>query len=254
MAADNGNADAGHGDIQIGQMHDLAALELELHFLAGVAVHLLAADLGDQIVSDLMREDLGCVGFALLQCFHFVHQLDGTACTGTGNCLIGRNDHALDGSDLVQCVNGSAGDDGGAVGVGDDALMVLSVLGVDFGNDQGNIGIQTESGGVVNKDSTGFHDRGSPLFSDIIFSSAQNDVNALESFCTDFLDGHFFTLEGDLLACGTGGCQRHQLADREIAFCQNVHHFLANGAGCAQNGNGIEFHSHYLQIIGHSEF
>ena len=62
--------DAGTADTQLGQVHDLPALVLHFHLFAGVALELLAADLGNQVEGDLVGEHLGLVGLAVAQGLH----------------------------------------------------------------------------------------------------------------------------------------------------------------------------------------
>ena len=127
--------------------------------------------------------------------------------------------------------------------------MELGILGVNLRNHQRNIRIQTECGRIVNEDSAGLHNGGSKLLCNVILSCAQNDVDTLESGIAGFLDHHILAAELEGLTRRALGCQRHQLANREVAFFQQTHHFLANGAGCAQNTNSIQFHNSYLQIF-----
>ena len=71
---------------------------------------------------------------------------------GTENCwacllytsLVGRGDDRLDGALLGEGIDGHKRDDRGAVGIRDDALVPLHVLGVDLGNDEGNIGVEAD--------------------------------------------------------------------------------------------------------------
>ena len=201
-------------------MHDLATLVLHLHFFAGVAQELLAADLGDQVEGDLMGEHLGLIGLALGQRFHLVHQFNGAGSTGAGHSLVSRGGDGADGSDLIECVDGGDGDDSGAVGVGDDTLIPLHILGVHFGNHQGHIGIQAECGRIVHKDAAGLHNGGCELLSDIILGSAQDDVDTLKSLFAGQLDLHILALELQSLAGASGRGQGHQLPYGEIALFQ----------------------------------
>jgi len=195
VAADNGHPDAGAADLQLRQVHDLPTLVLHLHFLAGVALELLAADLGDQVIRDLVGEDLGLVGFPMAQSLNLVHQLHRAAGAGTGNRLIGGGSHGLDGRNGVQGVHRGDGDNGGAVGVGDDAIVPCYVLGVHFGNDEGHLGVKTEGGGIVHEDRAGLDNGGSEALRNVVFGGTQNNVHTLESLVTGLLNGHVLALE-----------------------------------------------------------
>ena len=223
-------------------MHDFASLVLHFHFLAGVALELFTANLGNQVEGNLVREHLGLIAFALQQRLHFAHQLHRAACAGTGNSLIGGGSHGADGADGIEGIDGCDGDNGGAVGVRDDAVMVLHILGVDFGNHQGYIFIQPEGGGVVNKDSTGLYDGGGETLGNVVFRCTQHDVHALKGIIAGFLDGHFLALEGYGLAGRAGRGQRNQLAHGKIPFGQNLHHFLSYRTGGTQDGYSVLFH------------
>ena len=229
-------------------MHDLPAFVLHLHFFAGVAFIGLATDLRNQVESDLVREDLGLVGFTLSQCIHLVLQLHRTFCTCTGNGLISRGGHGADGGDGVQGIDSSQGDDGGAVGVTDNAIVPSYILGVNLGNDQRHLGIHTESRGVIHKHSACGLDSGSKTLSDIVLGSAQDDVHALKSGVASFLNGDFLALEHQSLAGTAAACQRDQLAHGEVALLQNLDHFLTYGAGSTENSNGIGLHKKLLTL------
>ena len=74
VAAHDRNADTGAGNIHFRQVHDLSALKVQLHFLAGVAVQLLAADLGNQIVGNLVGEGLCLRALSQPQVLHLLFQ------------------------------------------------------------------------------------------------------------------------------------------------------------------------------------
>ena len=223
-------------------MHDLAALVLHFHFFTGITLILLASDLRDQVEGNLIGEHLRLVGFAMTQRSDFLHQLHGAACARAGHGLIGGGSHVLDRGNGIQCVDGSDGDNGGAVGVGDDAAVPGHILGIDLGHHQRHLGIQTERGGVIHKYRAGFHNCRGELLGDIVFRRAQHDVHTLKSLIAGLLNGYFFTLEGDGFARAPGTGQWHQLSHGEIPLSQNFDHFLPHGAGGAQNGNGVGFH------------
>ena len=223
-------------------MHDLPTLVLHLHFLAGIALELLAANLGNQVIGNLVGEDLGLIGLAQAQSLHLVLQLNGAAGAGAGHRLVGGSGHGLNGGNLVQGIDGGDGDDGRAVGVGNNALVPLHILRIDFRHNQRHVGIQPEGGGIVHKDRTGLHDGRSELLGNVVFRRAQHDVHALKGGITGLLNGHVFALELHGLAGGTGRGQGHQLPHRKVPLGQDFHHFLSHGAGCAQDGYGILFH------------
>ena len=248
VASHDRHTDAGAGNVQLRQVHDLPALVLHLHFLAGVALELLAADLGDQVVGDLVGEGLDIHVLTLLQGLDLVFQLRHTGNAGAGNGLVGGGDHALDGGDGIEGIDGGDGDDGGAVGIADDALVVLHILGVDLGNDQGHVGVQTESGGVIHKNRAGLDDGGGKLLGDVVLGGTQDDIHALEGGIAGFPDGHILTPELQGLTGGPGRGQGDQLTHGEIPLFQNSHHLLAHRTGGTKDGNSVLFHGDYLHI------
>ena len=74
-------------------MHNFSALILHLHFLARVALKLLAADLRDEVIGNLMGKDLRLDGPARAQSLDLLGKLQRAARTGAGNRLIGRGGH-----------------------------------------------------------------------------------------------------------------------------------------------------------------
>ena len=115
-------------------MQDLSALILELHLLGSVVFIRWAADFGDQIVGDLIREYMGLYRLAFVQGIHLSFQLHRATGTGTGNRLICSSYHAGDWRKTAQCRNRYQSDDGGAVWIGNDAMMMQSIFRVDFRN------------------------------------------------------------------------------------------------------------------------
>ncbi len=157
-------------------MHDLAPLVLHLHLLGGVALKGLAADLRDHIVRDLILKYLRLVALALPQGLHLVHQLNRPACASAGGSLVAACHNALNGAVLIQGVDGHQGDDGGAVGVGDNALVLLGVLRVNFRDHQRHIRVQAEGTGVVHKHRPRLYNGRCKPLCNVIFRRAQHNV------------------------------------------------------------------------------
>ena len=227
-------------------MHDLAAFVLQLHFLVGIVIVHTGADVGHHVAGDLAGEDLGLHGLAGGQSVQLFFQLYNTGLAGTGHGLIGAGYHALNGGQLVQGVDGHGGDDGGAVGVGNDAVMLESVLGVDLGHNQRNVGVHTEGGGVVNEDGACLDDIGGKLPGEAAAYGTQYDIHTLEGIGSGFAHDDLFAAEGDSAACAAGRGQRQQGGNGEVALFQNLQHFTAHGTGGAQNGNVIFLHRKWL--------
>ena len=242
MAAYHRHADAGAADLQLRQVHDLAALVLHLHLLGGIALEGFAADLRDDVIGDLILEHLGRDTLALTQQLHLLHQLLRAACARAGHGLIAGGHNALDGAVVVQGVNGHQADDGGAVGVGDDALVLFGILRVDLRDDQRHVRVKAEGAGVIHEHRAGLDDGGSEALGDVVLRRAQDDVHALKRLVAGQLHGDVPPVPGQHLAHGALRGQQVQLVHREIPLCQHLHHLAAYRAGSAQNRNVIFFH------------
>ena len=242
VAAHDGHAHAGARDVHVRQVQDLAALVLELHLLGGVAVALLAADLRDDVVGDLVREHLRRVGLAGAQGVDLVLQLDRAACARAGHGLIRRHDHVADGRELAQRVDGGQRDDGRAVGIRDDAVVQLHVPGIDLRHDERYVRVQAEGRGVIHEHGAGAHDRGGEALGNVVFRRAEDDVHAGEGGVRRFLDDDVLPLPRHDFAGRAGAREQMQLPDGELALGEDLHHFLSDGAAGAENGNTILLH------------
>ena len=151
----HGHAHAGAVHAQLGQVHDLTALVLQLHLLGGKAFLLDAADLRNQVARQLggKRARLGNL-LAAAQGGQLSLELGHTGSASARSRLIRRDDHALHASKLVQRPCRNQADDGRAVGIGDKAVMPLDVVGIDLGHDQRHLGIHAEGMAVVDHDGT----------------------------------------------------------------------------------------------------
>ena len=243
MAADDGHARAGAADLHLGQVEDLAALVLHLHLLAGVALEGLAADLGDDVVRDLILEDLGLKVFALGKGLDLIVEFVDAALARAADGLVGRGDDRLDGALLGEGVNGHEGHDGGAVGVRDDALVPLHVLGVDLGDDKGDVGVEAERARIVDEHRARLDDRGGKTLGDVVLGRAENDIKALKRVVRRLDDGALLTAEHDFAARASGACDGTKGRNGEVALFENFDHFLTDGAGGAENTDIDLFHT-----------
>ena len=105
---------------------------------------------------------------------------------------------------MVQGVDGHQRDDGGAVGVGDDALVLLHVLRIDLRHDQGHIRVHAEGAGVIHEHRARLDDGRGELLGDVVLRRAQHDVHALEGLVTGHLHGEVVALPVDGLSHGPG--------------------------------------------------
>ena len=245
MGAHHRHAHAGAAHLQIGQVHDLAALVLHLHLLGGVAVVQLAADHGDDVGENLAGEGAALNRLALglgddlaLQLAHALH-------ARAGHRLIGAGDHLLDLGDLADAAQGHQRDDGGAVRVGDDALVELRVIGVDLRHHQRNLRIHAEGGGIVHEHRAGLHDCRGEVLGLGVLHRAQHEVHALEGVFGGLLNGDLLTAEGDGLAGAACAGEGEQGSHGEVALLQNADHLLSNCAGGAENCHIVGLHASF---------
>ena len=148
------HAHAGGAHLDVG-VHDLARLVVHLHLLFGISVVGEYIDMGDDVVSQLVRKFLDGNGFAAehlaILCLQFRHSL----CACAGGCLVGRYVYAAYMTHALQGLQSHYHLDSGAVGVGDDVARTTErVLGIDLGHYQRHILVHAESGGIVNQYST----------------------------------------------------------------------------------------------------
>ena len=96
-----------------------------------------------------MQDGLGVEGRRMT--FQIGVQIGDTFIPRTGNGLVrGVNDPVK--SPGFERLQGNHGLDGGTVGIGDDSVMFLCCLWIDFGNHKWNAGIHAPRTGVVDDD------------------------------------------------------------------------------------------------------
>ena len=242
MAAHDRYTDAGTRYAQVRQVHDLAALVLHLHLFARIALVLLAADLRDEVIGDLVREDLRLHGLAGAQCLDLLGQLHGAARACAGNSLIRRGDHGADRTDGVERVHGRDRDDRRAVRAGDDAVVQLHILGIDLRDDKRHIIVHAVGGRVVHKHRARAHDLRRVETGDVTLGSTEHDIEAAEVLLRRLLDHDGAAVPLHDLARAAAAGKQAQLRDRELTLRKNLHHFAADRTGRAENTDFIQFH------------
>jgi hypothetical protein len=133
--------------------------------------------------------------------------------------------------------------DGGAVRVGDDALVVADAACVDLGDHQRHVRIHAEGGGVVDHDGAGLDRERCILLRDAAAGGEQGDVDALEGALGQLLDDDVLAAERYRLAGRAGACERLELADAKAALVHGGDEFGAYRTGDADNrDDGIVTH------------
>ena len=225
-------------------MHDLAALVLQLHLLGGKALLLDAANLRNQVARQLGGKGarLGNL-LTTAQSGQLSLELGHTGSASTRSCLIRGHDHALHAGELMQRPRRNQTDDGRAVGVGDQAVVPLNVIGVNLGHDQRHLGIQTEGMAVVDHDGAALDGLGQQFLGDIVAGSAEYDVAALKGLGESLFDHNLLAAELDGLARRTRARQQLELANRKLLLVEALEHLGANSSRRAQNSNRVLFHA-----------
>ena len=242
MGPEHRHTDAGAGDLELGAVEDAAALVLHLHFFGSVAIFQTVADAGDDVEGDLGGEDLGLDGLAFGQGLHLVLQLLQPGLTGTGDGLVGAGHHALDGRELVEGGHRHEGDDGGAVGVGHDAVVLQRVGPVDLGHHQGDAVLQTKGRAIVNVDGPGFFNSRAEFPGHPGADGPQDEIHPVKAVLPGFLHHDLLPTEGDGAPGAAGRSQGAERPHGDLVFLQDLEHFPAHGSRCTENGDVILFH------------
>ena len=239
MAAVHGHADRGGRNAHIVIVKDLLGLVHHLHFFLGIQVVQEDVNLRDQVKGDGImllqagrRQDVGNHLPAFRVGFRLVRQLVDAFLAGAADCLVGGNHDAFDAGQVIQRLQGHAHDDGGTVGVGDDAFMFQDRLGIDLGNDQRHFRIHTEGAGVIDDNCAGFHGDGGKILGDAA-ACEEGDVDAVKGIFFGFLHYIFFTAYRKFGPRAAGRCQKTQFRKGEIAFLNQFQKLRAYRAGSA---------------------
>ena len=249
MAAQHGHAHAGGSNLDAVVAEDLLGFDDHLPLFLGVAlgdvVEVVAVDedvdVGDAVEGDLMGEGFGLEVLAGEVLAGLDLQLLHALGTGARGGLVAAHDDAVDVAQGAQRLEGDDHLDGGAVGVGDDAVVLGDRRGVDLGDHQGDVGVDAEGGGVVDHDCAGVHDGLAELLGDGGACREQGDVNALEGLLGHLLDGELASgdlaaaCEGELLAGGARRGEDADLGGGEVELLQALEHLAAHCSGGARN-------------------
>ena len=155
---------------------------------------------------------------------------------GARGRLIGGDGHAPDAVVLVNRPERRDGDDGRAVGIGDDALVAGDGAGIDLWDHQRYLRVHSESRGVVDHDGAGRDRDWGVALRDAATRRKQGDIDALEALLGEFLDDERLAVEGKLAAHGAGGGEQAQLLHRETPLGEAAQELHADGAGGANDG------------------
>jgi len=152
------HARTGNGDV--GAMEDFAGLVDQFHLFFIIAV---GADFGIVAVNvkgQLVFEGFDRYGFALEHLAGLLEQFQHGGLAGPAGRLIRADYHSPDGVGLVQGPNRHNGNNRRAIRVGNNALVLVNVLRIDFRHNQRHIRVHAEGGGIIDDDGSGFDSRG----------------------------------------------------------------------------------------------
>ena len=245
MTGVNRHAHTGARDLEVGQTHDLAALEAKLLLLVGLIEAIVDQRTGERehVERDRLHEvralvdrhrppvvgELRTIGADLLG---LLIKLADTGEPGTRYGLVGRDDHRLESGLVGERLHNRHGDHRGAVGVGDDALGDrVEVGGVDLGHDQRDVVVHAPGTGVVDHDRTGGRDPRGEFFRRGTAGGEERDVEAavVGRLCVFHRD--VLTIPFDGLARRTGGGEQSKRGHGEGALRQERPHHTADLAG-----------------------
>ena len=238
MRTQNRYAHARACHLHFRQVQDLAPFVLHLHLLGGVAVFAGRTDLGNEVEGNLIGEGFRNKRLALRVSAHLRLQFCQSARARTGHGLIGGGGNGLDGRKLLQGVDGHQRDNRRAVGVGDDAVVLLRVLRVDLRHHQRHAVVEAEGAGIVYKHRPrGLNVRGHAL-GQVVRGRAEHDIHALKGIFRSF----FHRMPVQHLAGAAGAGKQLKLADGELALHQHLVHLASHRAGRAENRHIILLH------------
>mmetsp|Transcript_26181 Transcript_26181/g.46566 ORF Transcript_26181/g.46566 Transcript_26181/m.46566 type:complete len:333 (+) Transcript_26181:63-1061(+) len=222
MRAHHRDADAGGRDTNILVAPDLLGLLHHLHLLLVVPVLHHGRVMREQIEGILKGEDVHGDGFVVKHLARLQHKLIHGSGTSARSRLVGGDNHPLDGAHLVQRRDGHEGDDGGAVGVGNDATLPLTVLHprhrvwVDLRNHQRHPLCHPKRGAVVHHHRPRINRRRPKLLADTAASAEQRNVHILEAVHCELLHRVGLAVKVDLLPCRPCTGEHLHVAVREV--------------------------------------
>ena len=215
---------------------DLARLPHQLHFLGGVAVVGEIAAVRDHVERDLHRIHLRLDRLEVEQARGLLAQFLQRAPAGAGHGLVGRDVQALDADGAVDRRERDQHLHGRAVGVGDDPARALPRgLRIDFAHHQRHVIVVAEGRGVVDHHRARGGEFRRVFLRDRSARGEQRDIDAGRIEGRQVLHDDVAIAELHLATGRALARQRHQFADRELAFRQHRQHHLAHRAGGADD-------------------
>ncbi len=156
--------------------------------------------------------------------------------------LVGRGDQPADRVLLVDRPERHQRNDGRAVRVGDDALVLEDRLRIHLRHDQRHRRVHAERRGIVDHDRAGARRNRAIVLRDRPAGRKQSDIDVLERVLGQFGDGDVLALEAHGLARRPGRGEELQLRHREMALFQQLQELHPHGTRGANHGNDWQGH------------
>ena len=228
MAAVYRHANGRCRDAHIVVAHDFLCLVNHLHFLFGIEVFLEDINLRQQVEGNLIMLLEGCTGQNVsrygLACYdirNLLFELCHSFLAATGYGLIRGDNYTFDFGNIIKRLQCHNHDNGRAVRIGDNALMLGNGFRIDFRHNQRNFRVHAEGTGVIDNHGTGFYS-GRRKFLAGTATSEQGDIHILEGIHRGFLNGIFLAHKLDFLASTALRSQHFEVSKREIALLNEI--------------------------------
>ncbi len=258
MAVEHGHPYGGRAHPDRRVLQDPAGLPDDLHLLPGVAVVLEPVDLRDAVERYALghrprrpRRPAAHERDALLG------KLFDRFAAGSGDGLVGRHLDALDAHGVVDGLEGHDELDGRAVGISDDAALVVlpERVQVDLRDDEGDVLVVAELGRIVDDDAAGRRRLRRVFLRDGGASAEQPDLRPAEVEVGQLQHGQAPAAEGDGLTQRTVAGQGIDLPDRKVALLEHPKQRFADQPR-GPDDRDIEglFHAYFLVISGVRDF
>jgi hypothetical protein len=194
MCAQDRDSTARGGDINRVVLKNLCGLLDHLDLL--LVVSRLLAHLGvvrEQVEQQGPRKDGRDQGLVRCPASGLLFQLAHRSSASARGCLIRGHDDAGDRGDLVNEPNSHVHDNGGAVWICNDPLVLFCRLGIDFGNHQRDVWMHPVEAGIVDDHASRFHSSGCKLLALRSSSAEESYVDIFERIFSKLFNGSLFT-------------------------------------------------------------
>ena len=122
-------------------------------------------------------------------------------------------------------------DRGGAIRIGENPVVVIDRIGIDFRDDERHLGVHAKSRAVIHHDTAALH-RFVREFEGLVAPRTENrDVEPVEAFRRGLFDGPGFVLKGLCLSGRACGREQMKFRNGERSLVKKTNDFLTDCAG-----------------------